>query len=139
MDRLTPEQRRRNMQAIRSRDTKMEVRIRKALWHKGFRYRKNDKSILGKPDISFKSSKVVVFCDSDFWHGRDIKSLEKRLDTNKSYWLEKIRRNIIRDSFVTSQLEKNGWLVLRFWETEIKKNIDECLLSITKAVIRRKN
>lgn len=108
----------------------MEVRIRKALWHEGFRYRKNVRSILGKPDIVFKSCKVAVFCDSDFWHGRDIRSLENRLDTNKLYWLSKIRKNIARDNFVTSELEKDGRIVLRFWETDIKMFMDQCLKRI---------
>lgn len=134
MDRLTREQRRKNMQAIRSSGTKIEKTLAKALWHKGHRYRKNCKDIIGKPDIVFRKYKIVVFCDSEFWHGKDFQSIVKRIGTNKEFWKNKIRRNMKRDIEVTRQLESGGWTVLRFWETEIKKGLAECILEIEKNI-----
>ena len=120
MDVLTKEQRRRNMQAIRSKDTKIESLLGKALWSAGHRYRKNDKLVLGKPDFTFKRYKLAVFCDSEFWHGKDWKNQQKRIKTNEKFWIIKIQNNIDRDKRVNRELKKQGWTVLRFWETDIK-------------------
>lgn len=129
---------RRTMQAIKSKDTKIEILVRKALWAKGYRYRKNDNSVLGSPDITFKRHKIAIFCDSEFWHGKDWDVLKQRLNTNSSYWHSKIERNINRDKNTNQQLESNGWLVLRFWEKDIMKNLDHCVLVIEKAINGRK-
>ena len=134
MDRLTKEQRRKNMQAIRSAGTKIEVALTKALWHKGYRYRKNCKKIPGKPDIVFRKYKIAIFCDSEFWHGKDFELLAKRIGTNKDFWKNKIQRNIQRDRDVTRQLKTDGWIVLRFWETEIKKELTGCIAEIEKNI-----
>ena len=92
MDRHTPEQRHKNMSRIRSQDTKIEVRLRKALWAKGYRYLKNVKSMPGKPDIVLRGPKIAVFCDSEFFHGKDWEILKPRLENadNKEYWIKKI-------------------------------------------------
>ena len=137
-DVLTPEQRRRNMQAIRSKNTKIEIKLAKALWEKGYRYRKNNKTIIGKPDLTFKKLKIAIFCDSEFWHGKDWDNQKKRIGTNKEYWDKKILKNIERDNKVNHSLSTDGWIVLRFWETEIKKEIDKCLEIIENRIIKRK-
>lgn len=136
-DRLTKEQRRRNMQRIRSRDTSIELVLRKAIWHKGIRYRKNWKGIPGKPDIAITKYKIAVFCDSSFWHGRDYDNSVKP-QTNAEFWEKKIRRNIERDKEVNKTLNERGWTVLRFWDNEIIKNTDSCVNSIIDAVERAK-
>lgn len=134
MDNHTPEQRRKNMQAIKSKDTSIECILRKELWSRGFRYRKNYKKLIGKPDIVFPKYKVAVFCDSEFWHGKDYEKATGRIGTNSEYWKQKIKRNIERDKLVNSELQSQGWTVLRFWEKEIKKETDSCVESIIDAI-----
>ncbi|WP_295718438.1 very short patch repair endonuclease [Mucilaginibacter sp.] len=112
-----------NMSRIKSKNTKIELLLAKELWGRGVRYRKNDKTIYGKPDFSLKGIKLAIFCDSEFWHGKDIDSIEKRIDTNKDFWISKIQRNIARDVKVNEKLTIDGWLVLRYWEKDIKRNI----------------
>lgn len=136
-DDLTPEQRRKNMQAIRSKDTSIEIKLRKALWAKGIRYRKNYKKVIGKPDIAITKCKIAVFCDSDYWHGYDWENRNQRIKSNREYWIPKIERNMERDRQVTKALEDDGWLVLRFWEWQIKKQLDDCVSAIMDAVHHR--
>ena len=137
-DDLTPEQRRRNMQAIRSKDTTIELRLRKALWERGVRYRKNYKKLIGKPDSAITKYKIAVFCDSDYWHGYDWENRNQRIKSNRDYWVPKIERNMERDREVTAALQNEGWLVLRFWEWQIRKHLDECIGAILQAVESRK-
>ncbi len=127
MDNLTKEQRRKNMQSIKSANTKSELLLRRALWEKGYRYRKNVKNILGKPDICFIRKKIAVFCDSDFFHGKFYQEGIKIPKTNTDYWIKKFTQNIERDAIVTKELKKMGWTVIRLWETDIKNNLDECV------------
>lgn len=134
MDRLTREQRHRNMQAIRSSGTLIEIKLAKALWHKGYRYRKNCKNIIGKPDIVLRKYKIAIFCDSEFWHGKDFDKTIRRISTNKKFWKLKIKRNIERDFLVTQKLQNEGWAVLRFWAEDINKNLSDCLLTIEKSI-----
>lgn len=136
MDNLTKEQRRKNMQHIKSQDTKIEIKLRKALWRKGFRYRKNDKRLPGKPDIVLTKYKIAVFCDSEFFHGKDWEVLKPRLEkgTNSRFWISKIARNRERDDEVNKQLLFQGWTVIRFWGKEITKNVEECVRVIEEAV-----
>lgn len=138
MDDLTPEQRKKNMQAIRSKDTTIELALRKALWKKGIRYRKNYKGLIGKPDIVITKYRIVVFCDSDFWHGYDWDNRKSRIKSNQEYWMPKIERNMKRDKEVTAVLVEQGWIVLRFWEHSIRKNLESCLDDIEEAVSIRK-
>lgn len=133
-DDLTPEQRRKNMQAIRSKDTSIELRLRKALWDRGIRYRKNYKKLIGKPDIAITKYRIAVFCDSDFWHGYDWDNRNQRIKSNREYWIPKIERNMARDKEVNEALTKDGWTVLRFWEWQIKKQLDNCVGEILAAV-----
>ena len=137
-DDLTPEQRRRNMQAIRSKDTSIELRMRKALWQCGVRYRKNYKKLVGKPDIAITKYRIAVFCDSDYWQGYDWENRNQRIKSNRDYWVPKIERNMKRDREVTATLQEEGWLVLRFWEWQIRKQLDECVEEVLQSIEARK-
>ena len=137
-DDLTPEQRRKNMQAIRSKDTRIELLLRKALWERGIRYRKNYKKLIGKPDIAITKYRIAVFCDSDYWHGYDWENRNQRIKSNREYWIPKIERNMARDKEVNEALERDGWTVLRFWEWQIKKQLDDCVDEILTAVSAKK-
>ena len=138
-DVLTKEQRRKNMQNIRSRDTKIEVILRKALWEKGIRYRKNYSKIPGKPDIAITKYRIAVFCDSEFFHGKDWEQLKPRLmkGDNGEFWVKKIGRNREHDEKVNRELKALGWVVIRFWGDDIKKRTDKCVGIIEEAVNRR--
>lgn len=138
MDDLTPEQRKKNMRAIRSKDTTIELALRKALWQRGIRYRKNYKGLIGKPDIVITKYRIAVFCDSDFWHGYDWENRKSRIKSNQNYWIPKIERNMKRDREVTVALVEQGWIVLRFWEHTIRKELEECVNDIQEAVDVRK-
>lgn len=138
MDDLTPEQRRKNMQAIKSKDTSIELALRTALWHNGIRYRKNYKKLPGKPDIAITKHRIAIFCDSDFWHGYDWENRHQRIKSNREYWIPKIERNMERDKEVTAKLEALGWRVIRFWEFQIKKDLDTCINTVLDAVAESK-
>ena len=137
MDNHTPEQRHKNMQAIKNKDSKIEILLRKELWRRGLRYRKNVNKITGKPDIVFAGKKVAVFCDSEFWHGYDWENKKDAIKTRREFWITKIERNIERDKEVTALLEEEGWTVLRFWGNDIKKNLEQCADQI-EAVLKAK-
>lgn len=128
----------RNMAAIRSTDTKVERTVRSALWRRGFRFRKNDRRFPGSPDVVFPTEQVAVFCDSDFWHGRDWEKLQQRLTTNPTYWVAKIERNRQRDEKVTSELEAMGWKVIRLWESDIYRDLAAAIELIADVVIERR-
>lgn len=139
-DVLTKEQRHRNMRNIRSSNTKIEVALRKLLWKKGIRYRKNYSKLPGKPDIAITKYNIAVFCDSDFFHGKDIDKLKERLSRgdNGKYWIDKITNNIKRDAEVDMKLKALGWTVLRFWGEDINKNPDKCVKSVEEAILKAK-
>ena len=132
----TPEQIHYNMSRIRNKDTGIELALRKELWSRGIRYRKNVKTIEGKPDIAFIGKKVAVFCDSEFWHGYNWNERKNDLKKNKEFWIAKIERNMERDAEVNRILKEQGWTVLRFWGNQIKKNLSECADIIENAVRR---
>lgn len=138
MDRLTPSQRRKSMQGNKSSGTKIELILGKALFAAGLRYRKNNKSILGTPDFSFKKYNVAVFADGDFWHGKDWEQRRNKVGANAAFWFEKIERNIERDYKVTKALCEDGWTVLRFWETDIRKNVAACVTKVSDAIAEAK-
>lgn len=133
----TPEQIHYNMSRIRCKDTKIEVVLRKELWSRGLRYRKNVKNIEGKPDIAFIGKKVAVFCDSEFWHGYDWEHRKDDIKTRKEFWVPKIERNIQRDLEVNRILGEQDWIVLRFWGKEIQKDLIGCADRIEKVVRER--
>lgn len=115
----------------------MEVALRKELWSRGLRYRKNVKTVPGKPDIAFIGKKVAVFCDSEFWHGYDWEIRKNDIKTRREFWIPKIERNMERDMEVNRILEEQGWIVLRFWGKQIQKNLHECADIIEETVKSR--
>lgn len=140
MDVLTPEQRHKNMSAIRSKDTSIEVILRKALYHRGFRYRKNYKALPGTPDIAITKYRIAIFCDSEFFHGKDWEALKLRLENgnNSTYWIKKISRNMERDRENEKELRFREWTVLRFWGKDIKKHTEECVKVVEEAVFEQR-
>ena len=131
--RKSPMSRSENMAKIKPTDTTPEIILRGELWRRGLRYRKNDSSVLGKPDIVFKSKKIAIFCDSEFWHGR--KMLEGEIPkTHQEFWEKKLKRNIARDQYVNQVLSENGWKIFRFWEKDIKKDVVRCADMIEQAI-----
>lgn len=138
MDRHTKDQRRKNMQAVKSKGSKIERTLASALWQRGHRYRLNMKSVHGKPDICFKGLKIAIFCDSEFWHGKDWNRKKQEHKSNVDFWHQKIERNIERDKEVNDYLLKNGWKVLRFWGKDIEKDLVSCINKIEEAINERK-
>jgi DNA mismatch endonuclease Vsr len=141
MDKLTAEQRRKNMQAVRASGSKIETALAKALFAQGLRYRKNDRTVFGKPDLTFKIYKLAVFVDSEFWHGKNWETRKLDHKSNQEFWLTKIESNIERDNEVNEKLLAEGWKVLRFWGKDITKNLDKCINKIQKTIneTERKN
>ncbi|WP_118898847.1 very short patch repair endonuclease [Neisseria lactamica] len=137
MDRLTPEQRKKCMQSNKSKGTKPELVLAKAMWALGLRYRKNSGSIFGKPDFSFKKYKVAVFVDGEFWHGKDWEQRKAEIKGNREFWIAKIERNIRRDREVTGRLKAEGWTVLRFWSNDVVKNTTCCAEKVKEIVRAR--
>jgi DNA mismatch endonuclease, patch repair protein len=124
MDNLTPKQRKKNMQNIRSEGTYPEKMIMSELRKAKIYFSTHAKNIFGKPDIVFRRKKIAVFVDSDFWHKHPTRFVKPK--TNTKYWINKINRNQQRDKIVTKQLRKNGWRVIRVWEHSIKKSSSQC-------------
>ncbi len=134
MDKLTKAQRRKNMQAVKNKGSKIENLLSKALWAKGFRYRKNDKKVFGKPDLTFGRKKVAIFVDSEFWHGKDWSKKKYEHKTNIEFWHKKIERNIDRDKEVNKELKQKGWNVFRFWGQEIINDVEGCVTKVEKVL-----
>ena len=136
-DVLTPEQRQKNMKQIKSNNTKIEILLRRALWHKGYRYRKNYEKLPGRPDIALTKYKIAIFCDGEFFHGKDWEELRLRLknSNNSEFWLNKISRNRDHDEKINQELSIMGWTVIRFWGKDIKKNVDECVKIVEETII----
>lgn len=139
-DVLTREQRHKNMQHIRSKNTKIEVILRKALWHAGIRYRKNYKDLPGKPDIAITKYKIAIFCDGEFFHGYDWDEQRPRImkGDNGQYWVDKIEKNMERDIEKDQELEIMGWYVIHFWGREIREKTDECVKTVKEVIMERK-
>ena len=139
-DVLTREQRRKNMQHIRAKDTKAEVVLRKALWHCGIRYRNNYKALPGKPDIAITKYRIAVFVDGDFWHARGHEGNPgEQIQTNIDFWTKKLKRNVERDREINQSLLEMGWLVLRYWSSDINKDCDACVKDIKQYLPILKN
>lgn len=129
-----------NMSRIRVKDTSIEVVLRKALWHRGFRYRKNYKGLPGRPDIVLTKYRIAIFCDSEFFHGKDWQILKPRLEKGKNpdYWVKKIERNIQRDEEKDQQLNFMGWTVIHFWGKDILKDTEQCVRVIEETIFDQK-
>lgn len=115
------------MSKIRGKNTKPELAFRKALYAAGYRYRVDYKKLIGKPDIVLKKYKTVIFIDGEYWHGYNWEDRKPKIKTNREFWIAKIERNMQRDAEVNEELDRLGYKVFRFWETEIKKELDRCL------------
>lgn len=127
-----------NMRRVRNKDSAIELTLRKELWNRGIRYRKNVSKLFGKPDIAFLGKRVAVFCDSEFWHGFDWENKQNEIKSRREFWLPKIERNIARDREVNDRLQSEGWIVLRFWGKEIKQDVSACADQIEAALEGRK-
>ncbi len=149
-DVLTPDQRKKNMRGIRSKDTKAEIILRKALWHRGYRYRKNYKLLPGKPDIVLTKYRICIFVDSEFFHGKGFEngyesnkynSLKEQLEhsNHSEFWMRKIIRNMERDCEVDAELRGIGWSVLRFWSKDVSKNPEECVKAVEELIFMNEN
>ncbi len=130
----TPEQVSYNMSRVKNKDSEIELLLRRELWSRGLRYRKNVTAIFGKPDIAFIGRKVAVFCDSEFWHGYNWEERKNDFKSHRDFWIPKIERNISRDHEVTEKLQNQGWTVLRFWGKEIKNDPRACADKIQEAL-----
>lgn len=130
----TTKERSKMMSKIKSQNTKPELIFRKGLWVSGVRYRINDKSLPGKPDISNKSRKFVVFIDGEFWHGFNWEEKKNTIKSNRDFWIPKIERNMQRDDEVNTVLKAKGFKVFRFWEHEVKKEIGRCLNEVLQFI-----
>ena len=118
------------MSKIRGKNTKPELAFRKALYAAGYRYRIDYKKLIGKPDILLKKHKTAVFIDGEYWHGHNWSARKPKVKTNREFWIAKIERNMQRDREVNAELQRLGYTVFRFWETEIKKELDTCLQKV---------
>lgn len=125
-----------NMSRIRSKNTAIEIILRKELWKRGLRYRVNFRKVFGSPDIVFLRKKVAVFCDSEFWHGKYFADSKYTVKTNTDYWVPKLKRNIERDREVNTVLKEDKWTVLRFWEKDIRKNVSRIADNIESVLNR---
>ncbi|WP_279128008.1 very short patch repair endonuclease [Acidaminococcus fermentans] len=131
MDVLSREQRHKNMSHIRAKDTTPEILLRKALWHCGLRYRKNYRQLPGSPDIAITRYRIAIFVDGDFWHAKGHREHPgEQIATNKEFWQKKLKRNIERDKEVNDELTDMDWVVLRFWESDIKKDLKKCVKTV---------
>ena len=131
MTRTQEEQRSYTMSRIKCKDTKPEIMLRKALWHKGIRYRKNYTRLPGTPDIALTRQKIAIFVDGDFWHARGHHNNPgEQVRSNREYWQKHLSRNVERDKEVNDALTEEGWVVLRFWESDIRRSLNDCLKQV---------
>lgn len=137
MDKHTPEQRHKNMQAVKNKDSEIELLLRRELWSRGIRYQKNSNKVFGHPDIVFIGKKIAVFCDSEFWHGYNWETKKEEIKSHQDFWISKIEKNIQRDIEVNQKLQSEGWLVIRFWGKEIKKDVSACADLVVKRLEER--
>ncbi|NOX48541.1 MAG: very short patch repair endonuclease [Chlorobi bacterium] len=134
----TTKERSKLMSKIRGKDTKPEVMFRKALWARGYRYRKNVKKLPGKPDVVLRKFKLAIFIDGEFWHGHNWEEKKKSIKSNRAFWIPKIERNMQRDEQVEEELKDMDFTVFRFWEQQIKKDLGTCLEEVVEYIERFK-
>ena len=136
MDVLNAKQRHKCMSHIKSKDTSIEVSLRRVLWKKGYRYRKNYSALPGKPDIVLIKYRIAIFCDGELFHGKNWEILKPRLlkGTNPDFWVKKIERNMKRDDENDKKLLFLGWTVIHFWGNDILKNTDQCVKVIEEVI-----
>ncbi len=134
----TSAQRSRMMSKIRGKNTRPEMRLRKALWNAGLRYRLHNEHLPGKPDIAIQKLKIAIFVDGEFWHGYEWEKKREKIKSNRAFWIPKIERNMQRDREVNAQLKNMGFEVFRFWESEVKKEIGTCIKQVLDYVEHQK-
>lgn len=126
MERMSKEKRSNIMRHIKSKNTKPEVTLRKALWHRGIRYRKYYKKLPGTPDIAITRCKIAIFVDGDFWHAKGhTDNPGEQIRTNKAFWVKKLKNNVERDRAVNDELTEMGWLVFHFWSSDIENDLEK--------------
>ncbi|PKQ44668.1 very short patch repair endonuclease [Confluentibacter flavum] len=123
----TTQKRSKMMSKIKGKNSKPELLFRKALWAKGIRYRINNKALPGKPDISIKKYKLIIFIDGEFWHGYNWDERRETIKNNRGFWIPKIERNMQRDREMNQELQNMGYMVFRFWSKEIQTELDKCI------------
>ncbi len=123
-----------NMRSNKGKGTSIELLLGKAMWQSGIRYRKNTKDVFGKPDFTIKKYKLAIFVDGEFWHGKDWEQRKHDHKSNIEFWINKIEGNMRRDELVNTTLKEQGWTVLRFWEKDVKKNPESCILHIESTI-----
>jgi len=140
-DNMVSEQRHITMSHIKGKGTSIELKLRKALWHEGLRYRTNYRKLPGSPDITITRYKIAIFCDSEFWHGKDWRRLRRKLakGNNPDFWIAKIRRNRQRDRQVDRRLAVMGWTVLHFWEDDIDRRLGQCVGTVIRTKEGKEN
>ena len=122
------------MSKVKPKRNKVETKLAKALWHKGYRYRLNYKKLPGSPDIVITKYYIAIFVDGEFWHGKDFEEKQNKLKNNREYWIEKIKENINRDKTNDELLRKQGWIAIHFWSKDVEKNIDDCVREIEEVI-----
>lgn len=124
------------MSRIRGKDTSIEIKLRKALWSRGYRYRKNYKGLPGRPDIVLTKYRIAIFCDSEFFHGKDwdIRKPQLEKGRNPDYWVKKIEYNMKKDEEKDKELGFMGWTVIHFWGKDILRNTEECIRVIEETI-----
>jgi DNA mismatch endonuclease (patch repair protein) len=130
--------RRHTMSQIKNKGTSIEVALRRALWRSGIRYRSNYSKLPGLPDIAITKHRIAVFCDGEFWHGKDWGDKQHKIHSNRDYWIPKIERNMARDRETARQLRHMGWTVLRFWGSEIQNDLAGCVEEIEYVIFQGK-
>lgn len=130
----TPETRKR-MSKVKLKGGKAETALAKALWQRGYRYRRNDKRLPGSPDIAILKYQIAVFIDGEFWHGKDWEIRKDRLKRNREYWIEKIEENMARDMRDDQLLVQIGWTPIHFWEKDVIKKLPACIAEIEDMVL----
>ncbi len=123
------------MSKVHLKGGKDEEQLAKALWHAGYRYRRNYRKLPGRPDIAIQKHHIAIFVDGEFWHGFDWENRKPKLKRNREYWIEKIEENIARDKRNDLLLQEHGWKVLHFWEKEVLKNREACIRTIEDAIM----
>jgi DNA mismatch endonuclease (patch repair protein) len=135
VDKYSKEIRTKMMSSVKSKNTKLETKVSKELWREGYRFRKNVKSLFGKPDLAIKKYKIVVFIDSCFWHGCELHCRMPK--SNEDYWVSKIDRNKKRDKEVTNYYQNRGWSIVRLWEHQLRNDFEGCMRLITKSLQKK--
>lgn len=126
---------RRRMSRVRLKGGKAETLLAKALWRRGYRYRKNDRTLPGSPDIAILKHHIAVFVDGEFWHGKNWQTRRERLRHNREYWIEKIEENIARDQRNDALLLQKGWIPVHFWEKDVLRDLDGCVAQVEDAAL----